>query len=371
MARRRSIHAVLGALFFASGVSVGDTANSLTGLPAIAIPSDNPITPEKIALGKKLFLDRRLSLNNTLSCAMCHVPEQGLTQNELATSVGFEGKSLRRNAPSLLNVALHDSFQRDGAKATLEAQVWGPLLAHNEMANGTIENVISRINSLLDYQGSFRRAFAGLSASEITVGQAIASFERTLLAGNSRFDRWYFGGEENALSPSEQAGFRVFVSSGCAVCHQVDSNAAAFTDNRFHNTGVRAAKQRKMSRKISVRLAPGVVIEIDRGAVENVSDAELPDAGRFEVTGEERDRFAFKTPSLRNVALTAPYMHDGSMATLEEVVAFYAEESALADRQSGAANLTKAQRGELVQFLRALTGSGAADLAGSVRYLQK
>jgi cytochrome c peroxidase len=364
---RPSIHAAFGALLAAMSVHAGDTANPNLGLPPIVIPADNPLTPEKIALGKKLFMDRRLSKNATLSCAMCHVPEQGFTQNELATSVGFEGKSLRRNAPSLLNVAIHNSFQRDGAKQSLEAQVWGPLLAHNEMANGSVKNVVERINSLPDYDGVFEQAFAGKGPNEITIGQAIANFERTLLSGDSRFDRWYFGGEVDALSQSEQAGFRVFISAQCNNCHWIEERVAPFTDNRFHNTGVYAASELKVSRRISVQLAPGVTIEIEPNALSSVSEPALRDDGRFEVSSDPRDRHAFKTPSLRNVALTAPYMHDGSMASLEDVVEFYSSAAANAKLSPGTVKLTKTEATNLIEFLRTLTGNNVSETARSAR----
>ena len=365
---RSFIHALLGAFLNAAGVHASDAANSTLGLPPIVIPADNPITPEKVALGKKLFMDRRLSPNNTLSCAMCHVPEQAFTQNELATSVGFEGKSLRRNAPTLLNVALNDSFQRDGAKASLETQVWGPLLAHNEMANGAVVAVVTRINSLTDYQGLFERAFAGKSAGEITIGQAIASYERTLLAGDSRFDRWFFGAEANALSADEQAGFRVFMASNCNACHRLDERAASFTDNGFHNTGSHAAQQRKSLRPISVQLAPGVSIEVDPDALAAVSEPQMRDDGRFEVSRDVRDLHAFKTPSLRNVALTAPYMHDGSIATLEGVIDFYALDfTAQAEQPIAVAGWSAREKSDLVAFLRSLNAGHAASLISGAR----
>ena len=358
-----SIHALLGALLATMPVVAGDAANALLGLPAIVVPADNPITPAKVALGKKLFMDRRLSINNTLSCAMCHVPEQGFTQNELATSVGFQGKSLRRNAPSLLNVALHDSFQRDGAQPTLEQQLWGPLLAANEMANPSPEALVTRIKALPDYAGLFAAAFAGREPSKDSIGQAIASFERTLLAGGSRFDRWYFGGVKNALSVEEQAGFAVFVRANCQHCHRFDQDAAPFTDNRFHNTGLRGVKKNQSAQPISVRLAPGVRVLIDAKDLSNVSEAEAVDDGRFEVTGNANDRDAFKTPSLRNVALTAPYMHDGSLATLADVVDFYASGCAAGQPVSWSVQ----EKRQLIAFLASLTGASALDLGREAR----
>lgn len=359
------IHAVIAALFATAGVLAGDGPSALLGLPAVVVPADNPITLEKIALGKKLFMDRRLSPNNTLSCAMCHVPEQGFTQNELATSVGFEGKSLRRNAPTLLNVALHDSFQRDGAKASLEAQVWGPLLAANEMANGKVEVVVSRVKNLADYRGLFEAAFAGRTADQATIGQALASYERTLLAGDSRFDRWYFSHDPTALSAEEIAGFDVFKRANCIACHTIGEHAAPFTDNRFHNTGSQAATQQQASQLISVQLAPGVSVMVDPMDLANVSEPKQSDDGRFEVTGNPRDRHAYKTPSLRNVALTAPYMHDGSIATLAGVIDFYASRVGCAVERK--VELSPQDRRQLLAFLNSLTGANAVDLGREAR----
>ncbi len=343
----------------------GNEPNSLLGLPTIAVPANNPITPAKIVLGKKLFMDRRLSPNNTLSCAMCHVPEQGFTQNELATSVGFEGKSLRRNAPSLLNVALHDRFQRDGAKPSLEAQVWGPLLAANEMANGTVESVVSRLKAMPDYHGLFEIAFAGRGVDEETIGQALASYQRTLLAGDSRFDRWYFGGDAAALSADEQAGFALFKRANCDACHTVDQHAAPFTDNRFHNTGIYAAKQQQSLRRIRVQLAPGVSVMVDPDDLTNVSEPEQQDEGRFEVTRDPADRHAFKTPSLRNVTLTAPYMHDGSLATLTDVIDFYAGGAGCFAGEK--VELSSQDKRQLLAFLSSLASANSADLGQDAR----
>ena len=356
---------LLAALFATAGVFAVDGPNALLGLPAIVVPADNPMTVEKIALGRKLFMDRRLSPNNTLSCAMCHVPEQGFTQNELATSIGFEGKSLRRNAPTLLNVALHESFQRDGAKASLEEQVWGPLLAANEMANGTVEVVVSRVKNLADYRGLFETAFASRTADQETIGQALASYERTLLAGDSRFDRWYFGRDTTALSTEEIAGFDVFKRANCVTCHAIGKHAAPFTDNRFHNTGSHAATQQQASQPISVQLAPGVSVMVDPVDLANVSEPKQPDEGRFEVTGDPIDRHAYKTPSLRNVALTAPYMHDGSIATLAGVIDFYA--SGVGCTVAPRAELSPQNRRQLLAFLNSLTGANAADLGRDAR----
>ena len=367
---KATVHGLLGVVLATTPVIAGLQPDALLGLPAVIVPADNPLTQAKIELGKKLFMDRRLSPNDTMSCAMCHVPEQGFTVNELATSIGFEGKSLRRNAPTLLNVALQTSFLRDGAKATLEAQIWGPLLAKNEMANGSVDTVVTRINSLPDYRNLFALAFGGKAPSVVTIAQAIASYERTLLAGNSRFDRWYFGKQQEALTLQEQAGFRVFMSSGCSNCHSMDEKTATFADGRFHNTGAHGLKQQQSSQPISVQLAPGVMVTIDPRELTTVSEPEQMDEGRFEVSGNPADRHAFKTPSLRNVALTAPYMHDGSLATLEAVIDFYSLKVAGNNYRPpllATLNLSAEEKRDLVAFLKSLTGDNVAELSRAAR----
>ena len=281
------------------------------GLPKFSTPVRNPLTKEKVSLGRKLFFDRRLSLNGTISCAMCHVPEQGFTHNEMATSVGIEGRGGRRNAPSLYNVAFATTLFHDGRENKLEQQVWLPFLARNEMGNPSIAAVVNKIEESLDYGGLFETAFDGKGPTVETIGQAIASYERTLLSANSPFDRWR-SGETQALNPQSKRGFELFIGKAqCATCHAVSGKQALFTDNKWHNTGVGYAKTMlnppnvsKGSENASTRLAPS-------------------DLGRYEVTQNPRDRWVYKTPSLRNVALTAPYMHDGSFKTLEEIIAFY------------------------------------------------
>jgi cytochrome c peroxidase len=180
------------------------------GLPPVPLPADNPPSAAKIALGRKLFFDRRLSFNGTMSCAMCHVPEQGFTNNELATPIGVEGRGLRRNAPTVLNVAYQQLLFHDGRETALETQVIGPLLALDEMANPSIGYVIAKIAALSDYAGLFERAF-GAGPAIGRLGQAVASWERSLLAADAPFDRWHYGGEAAALSERQRRGFALFV----------------------------------------------------------------------------------------------------------------------------------------------------------------
>lgn len=309
---------------------------AVLGLPAVAFPADNPSTPEKIALGRKLFFDTRLSVHGKMSCATCHEPTQGFATNGLPANLGNDGFPLKRNTPTVVNAALEPELLWNGAMKSLEALAWGPILAAEEMANTSVPDVIERIAALPDYAGLFERAFAGMGPGKDTLAQALASYERTLISGGSRFDRWWFGGDETAVNAEERRGAQLFMfRAGCAQCHKIDEKHAMFADGRFHDIGVAPAK------------GP-------------------PDPGRYEVTGEESDRGKFKTPSLRNVALTAPYMHDGSVATLEEAVELY-------DR-GGEATPNKAEwifplglsaedKRALVTFLKTLTGANAEALA--------
>lgn len=338
------------------------------GLPPVEHPPDNPPSETKVALGRKLFFDRRLSVNGTMSCAMCHVPEQGFTSNELATALGVEGRSLRRNAPTLLNVAYHPVLFHDGREHSLELQVWGPLLASNEMANASIGQVVARIRALPDYRGLFERAFGTRGVTVETIGQAIAAYERTLISGDSRFDRWYYGGDATALDAREQEGFRLFTGKArCATCHTIGERWALFTDFRFHNTGIGWRRTHGASELVRVELVPGLVTHVERRAIDRTFEPPLADVGRFEITRDPQDRWAYKTPTLRNVAATPPYMHDGSLGTLQEVIEFYDRGGVDNPGKSpllGPLGLAAAEKDALVAFLRSLTGN---DLAALVR----
>ena len=336
------------------------------GLMAIPVPSDNLPTSNKIQLGRKLFYDRRLSLNNTVSCAMCHIPEQGFSSNEMATSVGIEGRTVKRNAPTLYNVAYAQWLFHDGRENTLEQQVWGPLLARNEMANPSVGAVIDKINSSADYDGLFEKAFNRGPGME-TIGMAIASYERTLNSANSPFDVWYYGKNTKAISDETKRGFHLFQGkAGCVNCHQIGEDYALFMDNRWHNTGVgyRGAVLKEPSQH-RVQVAPGSFVTIDAAVVNSVSEQKPSDLGRYEVTQKPEDRWSYKTPSLRNIALTAPYMHNGSFSTLQQVVEFYNQGGIVnknLDPLIKPLNLSVVEIGDLVTFLNALTGDNVATL---------
>ncbi|MEO8187399.1 MAG: cytochrome c peroxidase [Burkholderiaceae bacterium] len=339
------------------------------GLPPLELPADVVVSPDRVELGRKLFFDRRLSFNGTMSCAMCHVPEQGFTSNASRTGVGIEGKSLTRNAPSLLNVAWQRALFQDGRESSLVTQAWGPLLHLDEMANPSIGMVLDRLRALDDYHGRFERVFEGRGASMNTVGEALAAFEATLVAADSRFDRWLYGGQKDALSAAEQRGYQLFVGkAACVACHTIGPKSALFADGKFNVTGVGfAATPPKTYR---VPLAPGIETELTTEDLTPYIQRSAPDIGRFDVSLDQSDRYAFKTPSLRNVAHSAPYMHDGSLASLEDVVDFYNRGGGDLPGKSALLKplgLDGEEKAQLVAFLRALDGSGLAELVNTIR----
>jgi cytochrome c peroxidase len=337
------------------------------GLPPVPAPPDNPPTPEKVALGRALFFDRRLSWNNTVSCAMCHIPGQGFTSNEIATAVGIEGRSVRRNAPTIYNVAYASLLFHDGREERLEQQVWAPLLSANEMGNPSVGSVLARLRALPDYAGRFERAFGGRGPTMETVGMALASYERTLVSADSAFDRWRFGGDREALSAAAARGFGIFTGkAGCAGCHSIGEDHALFTDQRFHDTGVgyRQAMGNGGTGAV-MQVAPGVVLRLDPSVLTEIGVRRQNDLGRYEATGDPDDRWKYRTSSLRNVALTAPYMHDGSLSTLRDVVVFYdggGVPHALLDPRIRPLGLDATEMDDLVAFLRALTGANVSVL---------
>lgn len=336
------------------------------GLPAVPVPEDNPVTRARIDLGRKLFFDRRLSFNRTLSCAMCHVPEQGFTQREVRTPVGIEGRFVKRNAPTLLNVAYRRSLFHDGRESILENQVWQPLLRDNEMANPSIGFVLQTLREADDYEGLFEQAFAdGLTAAN--VGRALASYQRGLLAADSAFDRWYYGGEEGALGAPARRGWQLFKSNGCISCHTAGDSDAQFSDGNYYDTGIGFARSMEPAKLPErVRLAPGVQVRPKVG----FASPRFNDLGRYEATGQSADRWLYRVPTLRNVALTAPYMHDGSFPDLAAVVAYYdrggVEHPGL-DPRIRPLELDEGARADLVAFLESLTGSGVDALVRDAR----
>ncbi len=302
------------------------------GLPAVPRPAGNPPTAEAIELGRRLFFEPALSADGTISCASCHRPEHGFADPR-ALSKGVGGQDGPRNTPTVLNGVYFERQFHDGRADSLEEQVEGPVTSPVEMAQ-TRAGAVARIGAAGDYQTGFERAFGPGPVTFEKIAMAIASFERTLVSGDSPFDRFYFGRDPAALSEEARRGWEVFrlpEKGDCAVCHLVGARAALFTDNLFHNLGV----------------------GLDAGG-------DLTDLGRSNVTGRDADRGAFKTPSLRNVALTAPYMHDGSLKTLREVIDFYAvggRPNPSLDPEIKPLLLSEQDRRDLEAFLESLTGT--------------
>ena len=298
--------------------------SSPLGLPPLEAPADNPPTPESIALGKKLYFSTLLSVDGTLACATCHDPETGFADTR-QVSIGVHGKAGKRNAPTILNAAFNKTQFWDGRAESLEAQVSGPMLNSLEMGH-TLEGVESAVGNNAELRAMFERAFGPGRPTMDKITKAIASYERTLLSGNSPFDRYVYGGDKKALSGPAVLGMQVFIredKGGCAVCHTIEGKYALFTDHKFHNLGVG-----------------------------------LDPEGRITDFGKSKGEF--RTPQLRNVAKTAPYMHDGSLKTLKEVVDFYVgggSSNPDLDKQiKPLTHLTAEERAGLVAFLESLTG---------------
>jgi len=336
------------------------------GLPPPAAMNGPAPAAEAIALGEQLFFDRRLSLNRTLSCAMCHVARQGFTVNDLATAVGIEGRTVKRNAPTLLNVAFLARFFHDARESRLEQQIWGPLLAHNEMANPSVGYVVDNLTQWPEYRGRFEQAVGAPPGME-SLGRALAAYQRSLIAGGSAFDRWYYGKDEHALEPAAQRGFALFRGkAGCSACHSVGEDHALFTDQALHNTGLGyRASMAPGGGQRQAEVAPGTAITYDLAAVAASAERPPNDLGRYEVTEDPADRWKFRTPSLRNVALTRPYMHDGSLSTLADVIAFYdggGVPNELLDPLIRPLGLSAEERAYLLAFLHSLTSPHVAAL---------
>jgi len=333
--------------------------------PANGLPNKQPYSSEKSLaeleeLGRQLFFDRKLSHNGTLSCGMCHIPQQGFTSNQLATAVGIEGRTVKRNTPTLLNVSYLSSLFHDSRESKLEQQIWSPLLAHNEMGNPSIDFVVKSIEANLNYKIAFRKIFdEGITMR--TIGKALAAYQHTLVAADSRADRYLYSGEENALSKSEKNGYELFIGKGrCSACHLIQSDSALFTDELAHNTGV--GYQKAMTNNDSfftAKIAQDIDVSYDVDYVSPSAEPPPSDLGKYEITEVPSDRWKFRTPTLRNVELTAPYMHDGSFQTLGDVVRFYNQggfNNPLLDSLIKPLSLSETEEEELVSFLRSLTG---------------
>ena len=338
------------------------------GLPPLPVPTDNPQTPDKVALGKKLFEDKRFSSTGEVACANCHDAKKAFTDSPLRVSEGIRKQTGTRNAPTVLNAAYLETQFWDGRSPSLEDQSQHPFVNPVEMGLKDHQPILGIVRSDPEYAKGFEKAF-GKKGPQITmteVMQAIAAFERTQIAGNAPFDRYVYAGNTTALNDAQKRGLDLFVNKGrCVSCHLIEQTQALFTDSRFHNVGVGInGIQKDVPDLAGVFLqAKATLAEVDRKVL---ADARTSELGRFAVTREFEGLGAFKTPTLRNVAVTPPYMHDGSLKTLEEVVQFYnnggrlKETDPIPELLDGGIrplNLTKEQQADLVEFLKALTSS--------------
>lgn len=354
----------VAAAFFVFVVTAG-AVDDRFGLPPVPVPKQNPITPEKTNLGLALFLDKRFSADGTISCGSCHMPNLAYTDGQ-PVGEGVGHKKGTRNAPTVLNAAYYTSLFWDGRARSLEDQAKDPLVNPIEHGFTGYAPILEIVRTDDFYKKEFRRAF-GIEPAAITIdhlAMAIASYERTLVAGDSPFDRYQYGGDKKAMSPSAVEGFRVFMGKGrCAECHSIGKTSATFTDNQFHNIGVGL---KEIQGRLSLLVNTVIENKLHGKSIDHsvLSAEEISHLGRFVVTINPADVGNFRTPSLRNVALTAPYMHDGSLKTLEEVVSFYAKGgvgSSLQHQTIRNLRLTKQEEQQLVDFMRALTSAKFAD----------
>lgn len=324
MPRKRWISLVMLAGFTSAFAAQGEDRLRLPlGLSeqVLNIPKDNPLTEEKVTLGEQLFFDRRLSVDETIACVTCHKPALGFSDGR-PLSIGLKRQKLKRNAPTLINRAFGRLFLWDGKAGSLEEVI---LRALPTKLGSPDEAIVQKLNRIRGYREQFQRVF-GTPVSTDGIAKAIAAFTRTVLSGNSPFDR-FEAGDRTALSQAAQRGFKLFTGkANCAKCH----TGFNFTDEQFHNTGV------------------------------GLYDPN-PDLGRYTITKRDEDKGAFKTPTLRDLAKTAPYMHDGSLKTLEEVIQFYDKggiKNPYLSKEIKLLHLTTQEKVDLLAFLNALTGEG-------------
>ncbi len=293
---------------------------------AFHVPKDNPLTKEKIELGRLLFFDKRLSKDNTIACSTCHIPALAFTDGQLV-SAGIKRQLGGRNTPTTINRGFSKAQSWDGRAPTLEDQSIGSFVNPIEHGFADHDELVSKISKIEGYKKLFKYVFGTDAITKEQVGKAMASFQRTLISGDSPFDKFDWDGDEEAISESAKRGKKLFFGKAeCNLCHF----GTNFSDEQFHNIG----------------------IGWDKGTV---------DAGRYQVTKNKKDNGAFKTPTLREISLTAPYMHDGRFATLEEVVEYYDEggvENPFLDNQIIPLNLTESEKRDIVEMLRTLNGEG-------------
>jgi cytochrome c peroxidase len=343
------------------------------GLPADVwdslIPKDNPMTAEKVELGEKLYFDKRLSSDRTVSCATCHDPATGLADNNMV-GIGIELKKGARNAPTVLNSMFNELQFWDGRAATLEEQAKMPIINPIEMGMKDHNAVVARVNEISEYKPLFSAAFGSEGVTIDTIAKAIAAFERTQISGNSPFDR-FIAGDQNAISDAAKRGWALFNGQArCVSCHAWNPSSPFFTDNKFHNIGVAAKDQNfpTLARRARQLISQG---KNRTQALDELALTEgFSELGRYLISGQPKDIGAFKTSGLRDIELTGPYMHNGSEKTLLDVMKFYnkgGEANPNLDGGMRPLKLTDPQLDEMVEFLKTLTSDESRRKAQTVK----
>ena len=333
----------------------------------LVTPVDNPSSDAKISLGKKLFDDKRLSADNTVSCETCHDPNAGFTART-ETGRGIRDQAGKRNTPTILNAMFHRTQFWDGRAPSLDEQAKMPILNPIEMGMKDGNEVVAKLGAVPEYAQAFQQVF-GRPINYDDLGRAIAAFERTVVSGDAPIDR-FLRGDEKALSDSQRRGWSLFNGKGrCISCHGYNQTSPLFTDSRFHNLGIAAHKQdfNALAAKASNTNTPP---EIDRLALETESS----ELGRFLVTRNRSDIGAFKTPGLRDVVLTSPYMHDGSLPTLWDVMDHYnkgGELNPFLDGGMQRLGLSENEIDDLVDLMGAFTSDKFATLGAREMLQQK
>jgi cytochrome c peroxidase len=337
-----------------SQVQVGFPA----ALTASVIPPASPLTPAAIALGEKLFFDSRLSGDGTVACATCHDPARAFTDGRPA-SVGIHGRIGQRNSPTILNALYNKTQFWDGRVNTLEQQAALPITNPFEMGSASIGDAITKIAGDQDYQNQFMKAF-DRGVNEQDMLRALATYERTLVSFDSPFDH-FIAGDQNAISEPAKRGWELFnTKARCNLCHAVTTeqrDATVFTDNDFHNIGIGIIRHRvvPLAQQAERELAQGTLQNIDDAAIES----DLSVLGRFLITKKQSDIASFKTPDIRNILVTGPYFHDGSMQTLWDIVDHYNKGDGVSDpwldEDMQPLALTEPEIDDMVAFLASLT----------------
>ena len=332
----RWVSALVGLFFLVSTPMVYGATSQVSYRPemplglddeAFKVPADNPITKEKVELGRLLFFDKRLSANNTIACASCHIPALAFTDGQ-PVSTGINSQQGGRSAPTTINRGFSTAQFWDGRAATLEDQSIGPFANLIEHGFASHDELIKKINSIKGYKKLFSDVYGESKLTKENVGRAIAAFQRTLISGNSPFDRFDYDGDQKAISESAKRGKNLFFDKArCNLCHM----GTNFSDEKFHNIGI------------------------------GWDDSDTLDLGRYRVSKNEKDLGAFKTPTLREITKTAPYMHDGRFATLEDVIKHYNKggvKNPFLDNQVIPLNLSDSEIKDLLSMLRSLEGEG-------------